>query len=520
MRLNDASMAIRPRTAWEALDLGILLARRHVALLMLSWALVTLPVFTLFSLLFWQHPTLSLLLFWWFKPLYERLPLFILSRALFGDTPTLRQSIRALPQLLRPQWLSSVTWRRFSVTRSFDLPVLQLEQLAGSARQQRLAVLGQRDSRAASWLTLVGMHLELGLWLGALALMYMLIPRQMLADWNWQDLLGMSGDWLWFEHLSNLLYALVLVVWEPIYVASGFSLYLNRRTTLEAWDIELTFRRLQTRMKSLLPVLLVGMGLWLLSPPNTALAAPGADGTMQADETSGPQSDRLLNQPLTSKAASERIGELLDQPPFRNRETVTRWRFGEEADGEPGWLARLLERLLRSDLLTKHPDSLATVAEVVLWAALFGLVGLLLWRYRDWIKLYATPHQTLRTRGQQTAPAVLFGLDLQPENIPKDVIAEVQRLWHEHPRVALGLLYRAFLSRLLHERQLPLKSSHTEGEILELLRQEAQPQLLEYAEALTRHWLGLAYGHQVPPDAARDELCQRWRALFGSEGLA
>ena len=126
MQLNDASMAIRPRTAWEALDLGVLLARRHAALLMLSWALVTLPIFALFSLLFWQYPTLALLLFWWLKPLYERLPLFILSKALFGDTPTLRQSLRALPQLLRSQWFASVTWRRFSMTRSFDRPVLQL----------------------------------------------------------------------------------------------------------------------------------------------------------------------------------------------------------------------------------------------------------------------------------------------------------------------------------------------------------------------------------------------------------
>ncbi len=517
MQLNDASMAIRPRTAWEALDLGVLLARRHAALLMLSWALVTLPIFTLFSLLFWQYPTLALLLSWWLKPLYERLPLFILSRALFGDTPTLHQSLRALPQLLRSQWFASVTWRRFSVTRSFDLPVLQLEQLTGSARQQRLAVLGQRDSRAASWLTLVGMHLEMGLWLGALALMYMLIPQQMLADWNWQDLLGMSGDWLWLEHFSNLMYALVLVVWEPIYVASGFSLYLNRRTTLEAWDVELTFRRLQARVKTLLPVLLVGMGLWLLPVPNAALAAPDADETVQTKEASGPQSDRLLKQPLTSRAASERISELLDQPPFRNRETVTRWRFSEETDGEPGWFARLLERLLRSELVAQSPDGLASVIEALLWATLFGLTGWLLWRYRDWIKLYVNPRQTLRFRQRQPAPSALFGLDVQPESLPPDVIAEVQRLWSDHPREALGLLYRAFLSRLLHERQLPLKSSHTEGEILELLRREAQPQLLDYAEALTRHWLGLAYGNQLPPDATRDELCQRWRTVFGSE---
>jgi hypothetical protein len=269
----------------------------------------------------------------------------------------------------------------------------------------------------------------------------------------------------------------------------------------------------------LLPVLLVGLGLWLLSPPEMALAATGAEGTTQAIEASGPDSNRLLKQPLTSKEASERIDELLDQPPFRNSETVTRWRFTEESSGEPGWLARLLERLLRSDLLTQRPDTLASMIEVFLWAVLFGLTGWLLWRYREWIKLYVTPGQ-LRIRKRQATPAVLFGLDLQPESIPADVVAEVQRLWHQHPREALGLLYRAFLSRLLHEQQLPLKSSHTEGEILQLLRLEARPELLEYAEALTRHWLRLAYGHQLPPERTRDELCERWRALFGSERLA
>ena len=34
----------------------------------------------------------------------------------------------------------------------------------------------------------------------------------------------------------------------PFFVASGFSLYLNQRTLLEAWDIELIFRRMTTRL--------------------------------------------------------------------------------------------------------------------------------------------------------------------------------------------------------------------------------------------------------------------------------
>ena len=134
MQLTEANVAIRPRTPWEAIDLGTQLARRHAPLLMAGWAAVTLPVFAVLSLLLWQHPSLALLLFWWLKPLYERLPLFILSRALFGETPSLGESLKAVPGLWRPQWFASLTWRRLSMTRSFDLPVQQLEGLDGNAR--------------------------------------------------------------------------------------------------------------------------------------------------------------------------------------------------------------------------------------------------------------------------------------------------------------------------------------------------------------------------------------------------
>ena len=76
--------------------------------------------------------------------MFERLPLHILSKALFGETPSLRESLKAFPGLLRQQWLASLTWRRLSTARSFDLPVQQLEGLDGRARKQRLVTLSLR----------------------------------------------------------------------------------------------------------------------------------------------------------------------------------------------------------------------------------------------------------------------------------------------------------------------------------------------------------------------------------------
>jgi len=236
MHLTDASVVLRPRSAWEAVDLGLLLARKHSALLLISQALVTLPVFALISLCLWQHPAYAYLLFWWLKPLYERLPLYILSRALFGQTPRLKEALRALPTLLGQQLFASLLWRRFSLWRSFAQPLAQLEGLQGKARRERLRILGQKDSATASGLTLLGVHIELLLWLGlCLLLVFLLLPQQLWAlDDDLPDILLAIKNWILPDkdsrlhyHLSNLAYALVLVFWQPIYAACGFTLYLN-----------------------------------------------------------------------------------------------------------------------------------------------------------------------------------------------------------------------------------------------------------------------------------------------------
>ena len=321
MRLSDATVVIRPRSTWEAMDLGVLLSQRHRRLLMTSWALVTLPVFALLSWGLWDSPSLAVFIFWWLKPAFERLPLYILSQAMFGETPTLKQALHQWVRLLKPQLLASLTWRRLSLSRSFVMPVVQLEGLDGRQRQLRLQVLLQRDAGAARWLTIIGAHLEGALWIGLMVLFYLLLPQQVALDWSWQSLISAATqEWRWLEHLTNAFYALVLVVWEPIYVACGFSLYLNRRTVLEAWDIELVFRRMRQRLVSAGAVLL--MAVIVLMPTTHSLWA--------AELPISPDSPRLLDQPLTSQASRDSIKAILEQPPFKNRESVTRYRFGEE----------------------------------------------------------------------------------------------------------------------------------------------------------------------------------------------
>ncbi|MFI8479896.1 DUF4129 domain-containing protein [Pseudomonas sp. NPDC078700] len=534
MRLTEASVAIRPRSSWEAIDLGVLLARRHAGLLMASWALVTLPIFALLCLVFWDYPSIAILVFWWLKPAYERLPLYILSNSLFGNTPTLKQVLKAYPRLLKPQLLASLTWRRISTTRSFDMPVMQLEGLSGAARNQRLAVLGHKNTAGATWLTVVGVHVEFALSLGLATLFYLMLPQQLELDWNWQSLIAPEqNQWMWLEHLSNGLYALLLIVWEPVYVACGFSLYLNRRTALEAWDIELVFRQMRQRLTGIAYAAVLAIGLIFSQLPGTAMADTGRpDAAVSNPATSvtkspvisapqdplGPQAKRLQKQALTSHAAQQSINQLLAQPPFKNPETVTRWRLRETAsDKQPqpntDFFESLISGLGKLAKLWKSMETVAQIFAALLWAAIIALIVWVVWRYRDWLNTFAGRFN-LPQRTNKSPPRQMFGLEVSPESLPDDICSEVDTLWASEPRAALSLLYRALLSRLLHDYRLGLRSAHTENEVLRLVKDLQQIELTQFSEVLTHHWQNLAYGHSLPPPATKDSLCNSWRQLF------
>ncbi|RMQ45214.1 hypothetical protein ALQ04_04497 [Pseudomonas cichorii] len=523
MRLTDASVTIRPRNPWEAIDLGVLLAREHRTLLMGSWAAVTLPVFALLSFLLWDYPSLVFILFWWLKPAYERLALLILSRALFGPAPTLKQALKAWPATLKNQLIPSLTWRRLSPSRSFLLPVQQLENLSGIERSQRIALLSQKDMRAARCLTIVGSHLEFALWLGLILLFYAFIPRQIELDWSWYRLLNVDGSWNWLEHLSNALYALMLVFWGPIYVSCGFTLYLNRRTTLEAWDIELVFRRLRQRLIGSAYVVLIAAGLALSAAPTSVWAdeasayscpLPETEQTGPADSLAAPDTPRLTRQALSSEAARNDIRSLLQEPPFKNPKTVSGWRFPEPKESAPKARAggddnpfKWLNDLLRS------ANVIAKVLETLLWATAIALVTLLIWRYREWFKTFVG-RDIGKRKPLRDSPEQLFGLAVTAQSLPDDIASHAQRLWASQPREALSLLYRGLLSRLLNDYRLPLKHADTEGQVLEHVAKLNQPLLNDFSRSLTTHWQNLAYGHRLPPAHLQQELCDGWRRLF------
>jgi hypothetical protein len=87
---------------------------------------------------------------------------------------------------------------------------------------------------------------------GTLGLLFMMLPSE-IAPARLDAFFGLfTADKMptWLEAAFCLLYLLVISIVEPFYVAAGFSLYLNRRTELEGWDIELGFRTLAARLEA------------------------------------------------------------------------------------------------------------------------------------------------------------------------------------------------------------------------------------------------------------------------------
>ena len=528
MNLNRLAIQVRLRSPWESIDLGITLARRQWWSLLLVWLLPAALVFGATATLMWESPGLAMFLVWWLKPVYDRLPLYIASRALFGEPVAVAAALRQFFRQNRRDWFAWLTWRRFSATRSFDMPVTLLEQSSGAARSSRIAVLHRKHASAATWLTLTLVHLETILAMAVAVLIYLFIPEQVEIEW----LPFLSSGELWLQWALNAIYLITMAAVAPFYVVSGFALYIGRRIELEAWDIEIQFRNLRERRQrserkgtrapaAAQLLLLCALGIAAAMPPAPALAA-STDTPQQARET---------------------IDEILAGEDFHRTEQVKRWRIKEidwKRDGEyPEWLidfVEWLEGLSTDDEADGDANGaglgplIGGIIEVLLWGGVAGLVIYLLWRYRE--PLRQSLQLRRREKSVHVVPETLFGLDVRRSSLPDDVCAEVLALWARgDQRASLGLLYRATLSHLIERYRFEFGDHLTESECAQLVQlrqrngsdpaaEEIPPvngALSGFVQQLTGVWQQLAYAHRAPATARVENLCGQWREVFADD---
>ena len=240
MQVETLALRLRPRTLYEASDLGTRLCQRAARSVYRCHLAVTVPLAALALASFEIRPWLPTLVLWWAKPWLDRTVLFVLSRAAFGRTANLTDLWRAQRQVWWSQLLLTWTWRRLSPWRSFTQPVYQLEGLHLRQYRKRVLQVRARTSWSAALMTSAFSGAELALSISLLSLLFWFQPGVQQVQLS-SVLTGDEGTF--FALASSAAYALVIAFLEPFYVAAGFGMYLQRRAELEAWDIEQEFRR-------------------------------------------------------------------------------------------------------------------------------------------------------------------------------------------------------------------------------------------------------------------------------------
>jgi hypothetical protein len=537
MQLDKITAEIRLRTPFEAIDLGVAMARAAGRRMWAPWFAVTLPLFLLCNLAAYQLGSmwLGVLFLWLLKPMCDRVPLFVLSRGLFGEEVGVLDTLKALPRLWWGAFPLALLLERLDMARSLDQPVAQLEGLGPIARGKRQRLL-QRNARGPGVvLTFTCLGIELALFFSAWMLVLMFVPFDYLPE-------SYRALWATFmthvtplhQFIINAVWYLAVSVMEPLYVGAGFALYLNRRSELEAWDLEIALRRLAERVSAgakaavLLAVLLL-VPTCLLAPcaahADTSVPAPEA-ATAPADAASSaaPADTTFISaevmrwpRPGTLPADAERrfsdsASKAYQDPDLSPHEQQGRWEYKGDAPDKsdkpkplPAWLQKLLE------LFGSLGDHAGTGISFIPWLIGLALLALAV-RYRKSIlalfqSLGAGPRATVFDTGMRMLA--------DAEKLPEDVVRAAREAWEKgDARAALSLLYRGGVERMqqISGRELPQGATETD-----CLREAAR---LPDAPAATlrqvvRAWQYAAYAHRLPDAAAFSVLLDAWQADLG-----
>jgi Domain of unknown function (DUF4129) len=571
VQLEKLAIVLRPRNAWEAVDLGYAMVQEWWRPVMKAWLVVYLPAALIINLLCWNSPLIAAVILWWLKPAFDRVVLYVLSGAAFGAVPTVRETLGALKRLWWKNGLfAALTYTRINFARSFTLPVVQLEGSRGKFAGERRKILGREGRGPAVMLTIICLCLEVTMVLSLYLLINLFSPGEPLIDLSWRALTN-PEDSRATQYFTNFVGALTVSILEPFYVAGGFALYLNCRTAIEGWDVELTFKRLAARVAEKAAVLgkramastvqisalavacVLALALFSIEPamagPDAAasearkeaakdIAKEAADGDSPKDtalvtdddkeddknDDKNDDKDPAPPNPKTPKAgAADAVKKVLEGKEFGEYTKGWELRYvgptwdrekKKETNSEFSWLRQF------ATFVAESVRALAWIAGALLVLFLLYLIA---------------RHVGVNGWGKAKArdlPDVLFGLDVRPESLPDDLPAGARRFLEQGDlRAAVGLLYRGALVALIQDGRIDIARGDTELECVarvrhayrlettaEMANKEVAPAESstkpDYFQSLVTIWQRVAYARERVPAAQVTALIDAWPAHF------
>ncbi|MFT5411477.1 MAG: hypothetical protein ACI9NC_004212 [Verrucomicrobiales bacterium] len=475
MKLEEITAEIRPRTQWESIDLGVALTRRHFPKLALLWMLTVFPIWALIIFLLRNHPFLALLSIVFLLPLYERPLVYYLSRALFNAPPPISEVLRRYFKIIRPGLIYSLTIARFSPMRTLLTPLFVLEGAKGKQYRSRRTAIVRNGGGSATYLLFICVLIELILLLGVIFLIMSFLPQSVSQDISeWYETLVASLEdennyrfvvpqfFLWFLVGAALI---AISFTELFFVGCGFALYLNSRSHVEGWDIEITFRRLAAKFapsKTVLTVCLLGTMLFF------------ADlGTAQGNET-----------------VQGEIAEILADDDFTVHSQEEKYYSADESGFNAGPLA-LFGQFLFFALLA---------------AAIFGIAYLIYLNRHLFAGIKRAPIEKASNRTR-----TVMGMDVASDTLPDDIPAAALAAWRGgDPQLATSLLYRGSICWLVEVANLPLIDSDTENDCLVHSSGLGDAGRHDYFTKLTSQWIRTAYNESAPSESEIERLCSNW----------
>ncbi|WP_144392295.1 hypothetical protein [Pleionea sediminis] len=497
MNLERVTAKIKPRRGWESLDLGFKMVQHHWRSLYGIWFTVTLPIFVLGVAVLQEHLFWLIVVFWWLKPIFDSALLNYVSRALFGEYPTIKQTLKDFHTYAFKQVVSNLSWRRLSPTRSMDLAVSQLEGLKGSRRANRIRTLHSFNTGTASWLTVLFLILHVFFYFNIIILLLWFIP-----DIYLQDIGDHFGDFLWASNsnagqtIQVFLMYLIIGFFSPFYITCGFTTYINQRTILEAWDIELVFRKLANRMQDYKKKTERKKLLGSLCAPLLIASIFATNSNIAKAET---------EEKLTHQSAKQEVEEILNKEPFKREVTEEETFYNFET-----------EKSSSEDQYNHNSASIFTgvakLVELLLWVFVFGLIG---WFVYKVIENRSMFQRINPSDNSKSSPDALFGISMSPESLPDNPAEVALQLWNKKQyRKSLSILLRATLKEIISQYNCEFEDGYTELECAKIVKAETPVNLSQYFANLIQIWRRFAYGQQIPEHNDVEELCHQWSLIF------
>jgi hypothetical protein len=495
--LDNLSAKLRPRTSWQSTDLGFALARTHFWEACSRLLLLFGPIWLVLAVFLWQFPLVFIVLTWWLKPWYARVPLWVFSQRLFGlgtGWPEFRKRWR---WLLFKQNLFALTLGRFSLARSVVMPIRILENAPRAVFSQRRFQLASYSGNASFWTICVLSFLH-GAFIsaGVAGISYYaphffselenegsnLLSTVVFGGWN-----GLSMGPFWWVAVCHLV---GMVFTEIFYVGAGFGMYLNARTLLEGWDIEVTFRSLRERLvkMGMAGLLVASFFLWSSVPANALPQTDlGIEWNTDYSEVTGE------TEAVDRDLVKAEVDEILQQPQFKVHEHEESYRKSSASSS--------------SSKRWRLPE-LGPLFTVMAWGAFITVLGVLLYIL---VRTYKPSGKSGGTEKPLPAPRVVAGQDLSPERLPTNIQEAARGAMQEgNFHEALRLLYSGSLRWMAHAPQFRLRESDTEGDVLRQWQSQPETTQKTYFAALSDRWILSAYASRQPKTDEMTRLCDSW----------